>query len=323
MERPVFNFAVTDYRFKKYQHPIYRHTGWSALDMKPSRYLLTLALALCGIWLDASAQQGDFHRIDIGHAELSVMKWAADSPEAELILALPGSGGDYSRYKRVAPLLAEAGYRLVVINQRGIMGSSGELEDLTLHDLADDVIAVADRLGADRFHMAGWAFGNRTARMLATDYPDRVANVTLIAAGGIVPALTESGELASLLGNSDLPFTEKVRLARRTLFSPATDDALVEEYARELNYWPEARVAQGQANRNTPLEEWVAGGEGPLLMVMGEDDLTAPIENGKIMKTEYGDRLTLVVIPDAGHALGLEKPVETAAIVEFLKNHPL
>ena len=292
--------------------------------MKPSRYLLTLALALCGIWLDASAQQGDFHRIDIGHAELSVVEWATDSPEAELILALPGSGGDYSRYKRVAPLLAEAGYRLVVINQRGIMGSSGELEDLTLHDLADDVIAVADHLGADRFHMAGWAFGNRTARMLATDYPDRVASVTLIAAGGIVPALTESGELASLLGNSDLPFTEKVRLARRTLFSPATDDALVEEYSRELNYWPEARVAQGQANRNTPLEEWVAGGEGPLLMVMGEDDLTAPIENGKIMKTEYGDRLTLVVIPDAGHALGLEKPDETAAaIVEFLKNHPL
>ena len=46
--------------------------------------------------------------------------------------------------------------------------------------------------------------------------------------------------------------------------------------------------------------------------------------DAKIMKTEYGDRLTLVVIPDAGHALGLEKPVETAAaIVEFLKNHPL
>lgn len=292
--------------------------------MKPSHYLLSLGLTLCGIWLDASAQQGDLYRIDIGHAELSVVEWAADSPKAELILALPGNGGDYSRYKRVAPLLAEAGYRLVVINQRGIMGSSGELEDLTLHDLADDVIAVADRLGADRFHMAGWAFGNRTSRMVATDYPDRVASVTLIAAGGIVPALTESGELASLLGNPDLPFVEKVRLARRTLFSPATDEALVEEYARDLNYWPEARVAQGQANRNTSLEEWVAGGEGALLMVMGEDDLTAPIENGKIMKTKYGDRLTLVVIPEAGHAVGLEKPVETAAaIIEFLKNHPL
>jgi len=101
---------------------IYRLTGWSALDMKPSRYLLTLALPLCGIWLDVSAQQGDFHRIDIGHAELSVVEWAADSPEAELILALPGSGGDYSRYKRVAPLLAAAGYRLVVLHQRIVSG---------------------------------------------------------------------------------------------------------------------------------------------------------------------------------------------------------
>jgi pimeloyl-ACP methyl ester carboxylesterase len=160
--------------------------------------------------------------------------------------------------------------------------------------------------------------------MLATDYPERVASVTLIAAGGIVPALTEPGELGILLSNRNLTFDEKMQLARRTLFSAATADALVEDYVESLRYWPDARAAQGQANRNTPLEEWVAGGEGPLLMVMGEDDLTAPIENGHIMKAEHGDRLKLVIVPGAGHVVGLEKPADTAAaIVEFLKNHPL
>ena len=204
------------------------------------------------------------------------------------------------------------------------MGSTGNLEDLTLHDLADDVIAIADSFGANKFHMMGWAFGNRTSRMLATDYPQSIGSVTLIAAGGLVPALTEPGELGRLLGEPELAQAEKVRLARRTLFSTATDVAVVQEYARSLQYWPQARRAQQQANRNTPVEVWAAGGSGPLLMVMGEDDLTAPVENGHLMKAEHGDRLELVIIPKAGHAIGLEKPRETvAAILDFLQRHPL
>ena len=169
----------------------------------------------------------------------------------------------------------------------------------------------------------GWAFGNRTSRMLATGYPDRVASVTLIAAGGLVPALTEPGELSRLLGEPDLPEAEKIQLARRTLFSPATGESVLVEYARNLRYWPAARRAQRTANLNTPLEEWSAGGVGPLLMVMGEDDLTAPVENGRLMKEQHGERLKLVVIPEAGHAIGLEKPGETvAAILNFLALHP-
>jgi pimeloyl-ACP methyl ester carboxylesterase len=60
-----------------------------------------------------------------------------------------------------------------------------------------------------------------------------------------------------------------------------------------------------------------------MLMVMGEDDLTAPIENGHIMRAEHGDRMSLVIISGAGHAIGLEKPKETvAAILSFLQSHP-
>lgn len=271
-----------------------------------------------------AAEEPNLRLIDIGHARLNVAEWVPKAVAGDLILALPGSGGDHSRYKSIAPLLAEAGYHVVVINQRGIMGSTGNLEGLTLRDLAYDVIAVADSLNARKFHMMGWAFGNRTSRMLATEYPNRVASLTLIAAGGLVPALTESGELSRLLGESDLPEAEKVHLARRTLFSPATDESVLVEYSRNLRYWPAARRAQQQANRNTPLEEWSAGGTGPLLMVMGEDDLTAPVENGHLMKELHGERLGLVVIPEAGHAIGLEKPAETvAAILNFLALHPV
>ncbi len=270
------------------------------------------------------AAERSLSRIDIRHAQLNVEVWESNTEDSETIIALPGSGGDVSRYKYLAPLLADAGYRVIAVNQRGIKGSTGELEGLTLHDYAADVAAIIDVLELQKVHLLGWALGNRTSRVVATDFPEKVASISLIAAGGLVRPLTEPGELGRLLGESGIPEEEKVQLARRTLFSPETDDAMVREYARDLKYWPAARNSQRQANRNTALEQWWAGGTGPMLIVQGMDDKTAPPENGRRMKIEFGERITLVNLQGAGHAMGLEKPQETAdAILSFLVKYPI
>ncbi|MBE65398.1 MAG: hypothetical protein CMQ30_01845 [Gammaproteobacteria bacterium] len=291
-----------------------------------SKTSLCMALLLMISLKLASAQTSTFQEVlvDVGYAKFLTHVWSAESTEAETIFALPGSGADVSRYQYIGPILAEAGYKLVAINQRGILGSSGNLERITLRDLAGDVIAVADKMKIEKFHMAGWAFGNRTSRMVATAYPERLASLILIAAGGLVPALTEPGELAKLLDDHTLNEEEKIYFARRTMFSPETAQNVVRNYVRGLTYWPEARKGQTEANRNTPLQDWAAGGEGPVLMIMGVDDLTAPIENGYRMKAQHGDRLTLISVENAGHAVGLEKPKEVAeAMIEFLQKHAI
>ena len=291
-----------------------------------SKTSLCMALLLMISLKLASAQTSTFQEVlvDVGYAKFLTHVWSAESTEAETIFALPGSGADVSRYQYIGPILAEAGYKLVAINQRGILGSSGNLERITLRDLAGDVIAVADKMKIEKFHMAGWAFGNRTSRMVATAYPERLASLILIAAGGLVPALTEPGELAKLLDDHTLNEEEKIYFARRTMFSPETAQSVVRKYVRGLTYWPEARKGQTEANRNTPLQDWAAGGEGPVLMIMGVDDLTAPIENGYRMKAQHGDRLTLISVENAGHAVGLEKPKEVAeAMIEFLQKHAI
>ena len=291
-----------------------------------SKTSLCMALLLMISLKLASAQTSTFQEVlvDVGYAKFLTHVWSAESTEAETIFALSGSGADVSRYQYIGPILAEAGYKLVAINQRGILGSSGNLERITLRDLAGDVIAVADKMKIEKFHMAGWAVGNRTSRMVATAYPERLASLILIAAGGLVPALTEPGELAKLLDDHTLNEEEKIYFARRTMFSPETAQNVVRNYVRGLTYWPEARKGQTEANRNTPLQDWAAGGEGPVLMIMGVDDLTAPIENGYRMKAQHGDRLTLISVENAGHAVGLEKPKEVAeAMIEFLQKHAI
>jgi hypothetical protein len=49
-------------------------------------------------------------------------------------------------------------------------------------------------------------------------------------------------------------------------------------------------------------------------------DVVAPPENGRLIKDEFGDRVTLQEIDGAGHAMLLERPRQAAvAVVNFLK----
>jgi len=270
--------------------------------------------------LDDSASVTEALNIPIGDFALTASAWG----EGELVVALPGVGADNVRYRIIGPLIAAEGYRVVAVNQRGIRSSGGNLIDLTLHDYAADVAEIIHHFSATKAHLIGWAFGNRIQRTVATDYPERVATVTLLAAGGLFPPTAEPGALGRLLSEPALALEERMSLARMTLFSPATSDATVREYAASLTYWPEARLSQQAASRATPREEWWGGGEAPMLVVQGIDDMTAPVENGRQMLAAYGDRIELVEIAGAGHLMGLEKPEETAAsIITFLKTHPI
>ena len=95
----------------------------------------------------------------------------------------------------LADRLVASGHRVALPAPRGIESSTGPMEGLTLHDLAEDVAAVVEALGDAPVTVVGHAFGNRVARTLAADRPDLVDSVVLVAAGGKVtirPAILEA-----------------------------------------------------------------------------------------------------------------------------------
>jgi pimeloyl-ACP methyl ester carboxylesterase len=51
----------------------------------------------------------------------------------------------------------------------------------------DDVVALADALGVDRFIAVGYSLGSSVAFRLSQRHPDRVAGVVLCAAAGVTP----------------------------------------------------------------------------------------------------------------------------------------
>ena len=99
------------------------------------------------------------------------------------IVMLPSSGRDGGvDFDVVAARLAAAGYTVLRPQPRGMMGSTGPMQGVSLHRLADDVTAVIDRLGTGRAVIVGHAFGHFVARMVAVDHPDDVRGVVLAAA---------------------------------------------------------------------------------------------------------------------------------------------
>ena len=88
--------------------------------------------------------------------------------------------------------------------------------------------------------------------------------------------------------------------------------------------WPAAQASQAAAGRATRLEEWWSGGSAPLLVIQGLQDKVAPPGNGRDLKTNHPDRVSLVEIDGAGHGIVVEHPVRLAdEIVRFIAKYPL
>jgi pimeloyl-ACP methyl ester carboxylesterase len=72
------------------------------------------------------------------------------------------------------------GVRVIALDRPGI-GRSGPQPDRRLLDWPNDVAAVADNLGIDRFAVVGWSSGGVYALACAAAIPERVSRVGVIA----------------------------------------------------------------------------------------------------------------------------------------------
>jgi pimeloyl-ACP methyl ester carboxylesterase len=123
----------------------------------------------------ADTSFGAVKKIDAG--DLSVGYAEAGSPDAPAVVLLHGWPYDIHSYVDVAPLVASAGYRVIVPYLRGY-GSTRFLSDETVRNgqqsaLGVDCVALMDALGIGSAIVAGFDWGARTANVVAALWPDR------------------------------------------------------------------------------------------------------------------------------------------------------
>ena len=108
---------------------------------------------------------------------LSVGYGEAGPPDGQAVLLLHGWPYDIHSFGEVTPVLAAAGYRVIVPFVRGY-GPTCFLSGDTLRNgqqaaLAVDVIALMDALGIEKAILAGFDWGGRSADVVAALWPDR------------------------------------------------------------------------------------------------------------------------------------------------------
>jgi pimeloyl-ACP methyl ester carboxylesterase len=107
---------------------------------------------------------------------------AAGPPAGELVVLLHGFPQTCACWIQVLEALAGAGYRAVAPDQRGYSPKARRtiVQAYRMPELVADVVAIADRLDAETFHLVGHDWGGVVAWRLAGRHPERVATLTAV-----------------------------------------------------------------------------------------------------------------------------------------------
>ncbi len=226
------------------------------------------------------------------------------------VVLLASLGRDAEDFADLATRLAASGYRALALEPRGVGGSTSPLDGVTMADLADDVAAVIRALADGRAAVAGHAFGNRVARMVATRHPDVVDSVILLACGGLVPPSAEVTAAMTSVFDATLDTADRLDAVARAFFAPGHDPSPWAE-----GWHAATAAAQVRATAGTPVEEWWTAGSADVLVIQPAEDVVAVPENATRIVEQLGPRARMVTVPGAGHALLPEQPLAVARAV--------
>jgi pimeloyl-ACP methyl ester carboxylesterase len=257
--------------------------------------------------------------VGIDDARLEVIAEGSGPP----VILLPSRGRDSEDFDTLADAIAKAGFHVLRPQPRGAGQSRGPMKDLTLHDLAHDTAAVIRHAGGGPAVIVGHAFGSWVARMIAADDPDLVRGVVIVAAAAKAYPTGFAGarELSDAVRKAGDPArsdAERLNYLRTAFFAPGHDASVW------LGGWhPDVDEMQSAAGRATRQSEWWPGGAAPMLDLQAALDPFKPRAMMNEMREEFGERVTIAVIPDASHALIPEQPAAVAdAIVQWIGTLP-
>ncbi|MBV9979664.1 alpha/beta hydrolase [Bradyrhizobium sp.] len=171
----------------------------------------------------AALKQIDAELLNVGYAE-------SGPANGEPVLLLHGWPYDIHAFVDVAPLLASAGYRVIVPYVRGY-GTTRFLSDATVRNgqpaaIAADTIALMDALKIEKATLAGFDWGARTADIIAALWPERCK--ALVSVSGYLIGSQEAGRMP-------LPPTAELQWWYQFYFATERGRAGYEKYRRDFS----------------------------------------------------------------------------------------
>jgi len=250
-----------------------------------------------------------------------------DGPAAgPVVILLHGFPADRSSWSAVTPALTAAGYRVLAPDQRGYSPGAQprRRREYTMEHLTEDVFALADAAGADRFHVVGHDWGANLAWHLAARHAERIRSLTALSVPhpqAVRSAFWRSTQALRLyyMLFFQLPavpewLLRRPGLMRRSLVSSGLDTESADRYAAR------AGAMTGPLNWYRALPYPAHGGKMPkvtvpTLFVWGERDRFVTPTAAAGCGAWVGGPFTYHPLPGVSHWIPEEVPARTAGLV--------
>ncbi|PRX99848.1 3-oxoadipate enol-lactonase [Allonocardiopsis opalescens] len=232
----------------------------------------------------------------------------ADGPADAPVLLLSGSlGSSVDMWEpQVAPLSRR--FRVVRLDHRGHGRSPVPPGPYDLPDLAGDVLALLDRLGVRRAHMAGLSLGGAVAMWLAAHAPDRIDRLALLGTSADFGDPAPWAERAATVrAHGTVAIADTVVGRWFTPGYAAANPDTVRRMRDMVAATPdEGYAACCGAIQRTDLHADLPAITAPTLVLVGADDPATPPEHAeRIAAAIPGAKLT--VLPDAAHLASVQQ----------------
>jgi len=237
-----------------------------------------------------------------------------------VLLMVHGAMCDHHNWDRLVPHLAER-FTIVRMDMRGHGQSPGSADDCSMGQWADDINALAERLGLGKVVLVGHSLGARVVAEAAARAPGSVAGVVLVDGSRLTHAEVEEASPAPrAITSFDLlvgPYADAdIRAEIRASISRRSR-SLFEEIADDLKAWDGARAQEVYSS--------IAAARTPTLVIQStyHDRVTPRYSLTRAdERSPYLDYLArtvehaaIHVVPKAGHFLMMEKPADIAALI--------
>jgi pimeloyl-ACP methyl ester carboxylesterase len=236
------------------------------------------------------------------------------------VIFLHANTGTADAWEKQIPAFTGAGYRFIAYDRRG-WGQSPAGPSGPASTGADDLLALADHLKIDKFHLVSTAGGGFIGVDFVLSYPQRLRSFTLnCSTSGITDpdyvAATRSmrPEVFTKLPNTFLELSPSYRFANPEGVARWSS---FEEKSRP----PESLRGPAQPPKNKITLAALESIKLPTLVIAGDADLYAP----PALMHRVAERIKgvqFITVPDAGHSVWWETPdLFNRTVLAFIRKH--
>lgn len=230
------------------------------------------------------------------------------------VLFMHGWAGSGAYFDETLKFVDLSGVRVTTVDLRGHGASDKPEGTYSLDRLAQDMLSVADAVGARRFVVVGFSMSAKFAQYLTCVAPDRVRGQVLVAGcpTGEIPFPEETlQDWISRAGSRE----RMIELARWFMTQPVADDVMAVFADDAVLVSPAVLEESIRTCLGTSFVNRLTDGAPPTLVVGGLHDaiFTPQVLRDAVVAPIPGARLALL---NTSHEIPVEQPREMAGLIE-------